>query len=176
MLFYNVSQDVPRSICHGNRKVVSNMANTKTHLTFSQRVLHWVYTYRTWWLDFPTISLLGMYHWHFYSRGIHPVPRELVQFCWYALGAYWLIKEGVRWHLKGIISRRGSIFVALWVASLLEFSIVLQVWPDGYIMPSDMLRTTLIVLLGFLGILPVKRVFAKKYPNFIASLQVNDEL
>lgn len=135
------------------------------------RVMRTLYNYRGWWVDAPTLSLLGLYHWHFYSRSLHPVPEEMPETCWVILGMYILVKEGVRWVLHSIQSRRGSILVALWLLSMLEFFFIIAAYPIGYQMPSKMIETTLIVLGSFLGVLPLKRIFLKKFPMLVDALE-----
>lgn len=138
-------------------------------------VLKTLYNYRSWWVDVPTISLLGLFHWHFYSHGVHAVPEGMPEFSWIVLGMYLLVKEGVRWILHGIQSRRGSILVAVWLLSCLEFFFMIAKNPACYSMPSKMIESTLIVLGGFLGIIPAKRLFSKKYPIVGKALLPHDE-
>ncbi len=149
------------------------MAQQRAQKSRWQRFLHTFYAYRGWWVDSPTISLLGLYHWHFYTHGFHAVPSEMPEFCWTVLIMYLIVKEKVRWERLGIMSRRGSILVGLWVASILEFFILMQ-W-DGkiYSMPPQMIETTLIIIAGFIGILPIKYYFARKYPQAAGGFQTN---
>lgn len=130
-----------------------------------------VYSYRSWWLDFPTLSLLGLYFWNFFSLGTHPVPGPMPETIWTILGMYWVVKEGVRWKLHEIQSRRGSILVGIWIFSLMIMFFFIQLSPDKYAMPSQMIETTLIVLGGFLGLMPAKRLFAKRFPEIAQAFQ-----
>lgn len=138
------------------------------------RIMHTLYCYRGWWVDAPTIALLGLFYWHFYSKGFHAVPSEMPAVCWAILGMYWVIKEGVRWKLLAIQSRRGSILVAIWLLTMIQFFIVMAAKPGAYSMPPKMVETTLIVLGGFLGLQPIKLYFARKYPRFKKQLIGND--
>lgn len=136
------------------------------------KTLKALYSYRGWWVDFPTLSLLGLYYWHFLSKGHHPVPIEMPETCWIILGMYILVKEGVRWTLHDIQSRKGSILVALWLLSMIGFFIIIAWQPNnGYKMPPQMVETTLIVLGGFLGVLPIKRIFLKRFPQIANALE-----
>lgn len=131
--------------------------------SFLNKTLRALYTYRGWWVDFPSLSLLALFHWHFYSQGVHPVHGDFPETFWAILGMYLVIKEGVRWKLHEISSRRGSILVSLWLGSLIEFFIVYAM--DSHkVIPPQMIETTLIVLGSFLGILPIKRYYSKKFP------------
>lgn len=136
-----------------------------------KKALKAIYSYRSWWLDFPTLSLLALYFWHFFSYGVHPVPGPMPETIWAILGMYWLVKEGVRWALHEIQSRRGSILVSLWLVSLMIMFFFTQLDPNKYTIPPQMIETTLIILGGFLGLLPVKRMFAKKFPEIAKAFE-----
>ncbi|MFZ6036287.1 MAG: hypothetical protein ACOYUK_04040 [Patescibacteria group bacterium] len=158
---------------HGCIKEVSTVAQQQ-HAKRSRwsRFVHTLYRYRGWWVDSPTISLLGLFHWHFYSNGLHAVPDEMPEFCWAVLVMYLAIKEKVRWERLEMLSRRGSILVALWLFSAIEFFVVMAWDGHHFQMPPQMVATTLIVLGGFVGILPVKYHFTKRFPNASGAFQV----
>ncbi len=148
------------------------MAQRRTNRSIWHRLIRTLYAYRGWWVDTPTISLLGLFHWHFYTYGTHAVPTEMPEFCWTILAMYLLVKEKVRWERLGMLSRRGSILVGLWLMSALEFFVLMQWDSNMYAMPPEMITTTLIVLAGFVGILPVKYFFTRKFPQSAGGFQV----
>jgi len=102
------------------------------------------------------------------------VPTEMPEACWVILGMYILVKEGVRWKLHDIRSRKGSVLVALWLLSMVGFFVV-QAWQpnNGYKTPYQMVETTLIVLGGFLGVVKLKRAFFRKFPKVADVLDVD---
>ena len=138
------------------------------------QLVHHIYCYRTWWLDCPSLALICLMHWEFYSLGAHPVLHEFSLFFRVELGVYWLIKEGVRWKTQTIQARRGAIFVAMWLATLIEFAVVMQTLPELYVkLPADLFFDVLYVLLGFLGLLKLKRHFARRHPRLLRVFQEN---
>ena len=152
--------------------MITNGRRVKRPETSLHKVMRGLYNYRSWWVDFPTLSLLALYYWDFFSKHAHPIPTEMPETCWIILGMYILIKEGVRWKLHDIQSRKGSLLVALWLLSMLIFFFVRAWQPNnGYEMPSQMVETTIVVLGGFLGVLPIKWAFFRKFKKAAGYLE-----
>lgn len=139
--------------------------------TWFWTVVHWFYMKRNWWVDLPSLALLISLHVDFYTKGIHPATDELTYFFWPILFLYWLTKEAVRWKVFEIKQRPGARYVALWMFALVEFSYVMQLLPGQFGMPKEMLPTTIYVVGGFVGLQPIKRYFAQKYPQLVKTLQ-----
>lgn len=128
------------------------MAQRHNHHGRFWHLVHRLYRYRTWWLDVPSLLLIVLLHWEFYSNGIHPALHEFSLFFRAELAAYWLMKEGVRWKMEAIQARRGVIFVMVWVAVFAEFAFMMQAYPSAYRhLPEDMFVNTLYVVLGYFG-------------------------
>ena len=121
------------------------------------------YKYRAWWVDIPIGALLLIYYLSFFSHGTYVVPDGMPQFCWGILGLYLAVKEGVRWNLHEIQSRRGSIMVAVWMLTLTLFWLIISIGKNSHAIPHLMVTTTTVILLGFLGIKVGNLILVKKF-------------
>jgi hypothetical protein len=130
------------------------------------------FTYRSWWVDVPAVTLLILYHCHFYSHGTHPVPPEMPSVCWLIVGMYLLVKEQVRKIIREMERKHGIIFVALWLGSLLEFFVVMAAFPGAYKLPPKMIDSTLTAIAGFIWILPKRQTYLKKAEKLLQKLKL----
>lgn len=119
-----------------------------------------LYNWKYIWLDGYMIIVLFLFHQHFWTGGLHPIPQEAFETYWMILGAYLIVKEGMRWGMLGLKTRRGWISVFLWIASISIFFLTMAQYPDVYTeLPPGMKKTTLVVVFGFLGITALKKAF-----------------
>ena len=134
-----------------------------------------LYEWRAWWVDIPGFLLCAFKHLEFYSHGtLFKVPKPFDEFVWVLLVAYLVIKQGVRFQGK-ITSRRGYVWVIMWWGAFLEMVIVQGFHPAGqFLLPNQMFETTLIVIGAFLGLLPIKRWFYRRYPILAGLLVPHD--
>jgi len=116
-----------------------------------QRFIKKIYKYRWWWVDIPIGVLFYIFHQHFYSHGVHPVPSAMPDTCMTILGMYLFVKEGIIRRKKEIQPRPGRLLMLPWVLALTEFFLVMS-WDPTYTMPPKMIMTTLIIIGCYFGV------------------------